>query len=118
LKPAPIVHVEISTADRDAAAAFYEELLGWELTDYPAQNYSGFDTGRISGALNTMEDAIGGHNQVIVYVESEDISADLLKAERLGGEILVPRTAIPGVGWLGIFADPSGNTVGLMQITA
>jgi predicted enzyme related to lactoylglutathione lyase len=48
-------------------------------------------------------------------VASEDIDADLRKAESLGGTTVVPKTEIPQVGWFAIFKDPSGNKVGLFS---
>lgn len=115
MKRASILHVEFSTADREAAEKFYQTLFGWEFTHHATENYLSVDTGQISTVINTMEDAVGGAGHTIIYVESSDVQADLDKAERLGGDIIVPRTAIPGVGWLGLFTDPAGNTIGLMQ---
>ena len=50
---------------------------------------------------------------VLVYVATDDVQASLAKAESLGGKTLVPKTEIPKIGWFGIFADPTGNKVGL-----
>jgi hypothetical protein len=49
----------------------------------------------------------------MVYVGTDDIEATLAKAETLGGEILVPKSEIPGQGWFGMFSDPTGNQIGL-----
>ena len=51
----------------------------------------------------------------LLYVASEDIDADLRKAESLGGTTVVPKTEIPQVGWFGVFKDPTGNKVGLFS---
>lgn len=51
--------------------------------------------------------------QVLVYVDSEDIEADLKKAKSLGATIVREKTEIPNTGWFGIFKDPPGNQVGL-----
>jgi predicted enzyme related to lactoylglutathione lyase len=37
------------------------------------------------------------------------------KVEKAGGKITVPKSAIPGVGWLAYFQDPEGNVIGMMQ---
>jgi predicted enzyme related to lactoylglutathione lyase len=39
-------------------------------------------------------------------------------AEALGGKILTPRSEIPGMGWYGLFSDPTGNLVGLFTDTS
>jgi hypothetical protein len=35
------------------------------------------------------------------------------KVEAHGGKVVVPKMAIPGVGWLAYFADPEGNITGI-----
>jgi len=53
---------------------------------------------------------------VTIYVYSADINATLAQAEKLGGKTLVPKSPIPGVGNYGLFKDPSGNIIGLLDI--
>jgi predicted enzyme related to lactoylglutathione lyase len=50
---------------------------------------------------------------VCTYVSSDDIDADLAKVQALGGSVMVARTEIPNMGWFAIFADPTGNPIGL-----
>jgi uncharacterized protein len=119
LKRAGILHVEFQVQDREAAEKFLGELFGWEFTHHPAQNYSTFDPGNgVSGGINVLEDTLGEPGTVLIYVESEDVTADLNKAQSLGAEVLVPRTQMPDVGWLGMFVDPAGNRVALLHLTA
>jgi predicted enzyme related to lactoylglutathione lyase len=110
----PIVHVEISANDREGAGKFYEELFGWNIQQIPEMNYATFDygVGGVGGGLNPVrEDNPAG--TVVVYVDTDDINADLAKIENLGGKIVTPKTEIPGMGWFGIFTDPTGNLIGL-----
>ena len=61
-----------------------------------------------------MDDQTGFKRAMVVpYVHSHDIDADLKKAESLGAKVQVPKTEIPMTGWFALFADPSGNTIGL-----
>lgn len=110
----PIVHVEISANDREAAGKFFSELFGWTIRQMPEMDYATFDYGvkGVGGGLNPVrEDNPPG--TVVVYVDTDDIDASLAKAERLGGKIVTPKTEIPGMGWFGIFNDPTGNPIGL-----
>jgi predicted enzyme related to lactoylglutathione lyase len=52
------------------------------------------------------------------YVSTTDIDASLEEAGRLGGKTVLPRTELPGGTILGFFADPEGNTVGLVEEAA
>ena len=49
--------------------------------------------------------------QVLVYIASDDIDADLKNVKKLGGKVLRENTEIPGMGWFGIFQDPTGNVL-------
>ena len=113
MSPHPIVHIEISAQDLEAASKFYRELFGWQLQHIPEMNYATFDTGEPpGGGLNPVtKDNPAGN--VVVYVGTDDIDASLAKAESLGATTVVPKTEISNTGWFGLFRDPTGNIVGL-----
>lgn len=114
----PVVHVEFPVADREAAEKFYGELFGWKFSHYPAQQYSVFETGRVSGAFNLTGDALSEPGSPLIFVASDNIDADLERIEAHGGETFIPRTPIPGVGWYAIFIDPAGNQIGLLTVSS
>ncbi|HET8627354.1 MAG TPA: VOC family protein [Thermomicrobiales bacterium] len=106
----PIVHVDIPARDRATAAKFYGDLFGWQTHDHPEMDYTTFsDEGGPGGGFTTS----GEPGKPLIYVATADIDASLAKAESLGGKIVQPKMEIPGVGWFGIFSDPTGNTIGL-----
>lgn len=109
----PIVHIEISANDLEAAGKFYADLFGWEIEQMPEMNYATFAAADgPGGGLNPVgENTPAG--SVVVYVDTDDIEATLNKAESLGGTTIVPKTEIPQMGWFGMFADPTGNTIGV-----
>ena len=118
----PIVHVDFPAEDPAAAAKFYEEALGWQLSHDPTFDYwmfsaaggpgGGFVGVGTDAAVGTLQYEIG---KVLVYLGSEDIDADLARVEARGGRTVLPRTDIPGVGWFAVFADPSGNHLGFFK---
>lgn len=109
----PIVHIEFSASDPDAAAKFYAELFGWKTEAMPEMNYITFEAeGGPGGGFNPLGEQVKA-GDVFVYVYTDDIKASLAKAESLGGKTIVPKTEIPNVGWFGFFVDPTGNKVGL-----
>lgn len=108
-----VVHVEIPAANVAGAAKFYEALFGWKMQHVPEMNYTMWEDGSGSGGgFNevSVENPVG---QVLVYIDSEDIDADLKKVEKLGGSITQPKMEIPGTGWFGLFKDPTGNVLAL-----
>jgi uncharacterized protein len=107
-----IVHIEIPSADREANSEFYAEMFGWSFTNYDEFNYTTFEANGIGGGLNPVKDDFQP-GDVIFYVESSDIDADLKKAEALGGKVSMPKHEVPGFGHFAIFTDLTGNRIGL-----
>lgn len=107
-----IVHFEIPAEDRKAASKFYGELFGWSFQHLDEMNYTTFDTGNVGGGLNPLGDMVKP-GDLVIYIESEDIEADLKKIEDLGGKTILPKTEIPGIGWFAFFANPTGNQLAL-----
>jgi predicted enzyme related to lactoylglutathione lyase len=112
----PIVHIEISAKDREAAAKFYADLFSWKFEQMPEMNYATFEALPVGGGLNPVTES-NPAGTVIVYVGTDDVTASLAKAEKLGGKTLVPKTEIPNMGFFGIFRDPTGNPIGLFTAT-
>ncbi len=108
-----IVHVEFSSRNFDESGKFYGELFGWKITPMPEFNYSLWEAGDGSGGgFNPLGDHTKA-GDVLVYVDSDDIEADLKKAKALGATIVQPKQEIPQQGWFGVFRDPTGNLVAL-----
>lgn len=111
----PIVHVDFAAADPSVTSKFYADLFGWEVTYHEEFNYHVFAAAPGPGGGFVAEGGPGGYKpgEVVVYTSTDDIDATLLRAEELGAKILAPKMEIPGVGWMGMFADPDGRRFGL-----
>jgi len=108
-----VVHVEIPAADVKVSGKFYHDLFGWKLQEFPEMNYTMWESeGGSSGGFPPVSDE-NPAGQVMVYIHSDDIEADLKKVEGLGGKILHEKAEIPQTGWFGIFQDPTGNVLAL-----
>ena len=108
-----VVHVEIPAANVEGAGKFYQELFDWKLQHMPEMNYTMWEAGDGSGGGIPAVSADNPAGQVLGYIDSDDIDADLKKVEKLGGKVLHQKTEIPGMGWFGIFQDPTGNVLAL-----
>jgi predicted enzyme related to lactoylglutathione lyase len=111
----PVVHFEIGCRDRAKTGAFYAKLFDWQITaEGPASNIQTGGPQGIQGHITAL-----GHepqHYTMFYVDVEDVQAALNKAIELGGKMLVPPIAIP-TGTFAWFADPDGNTIGLLKQT-
>jgi len=109
-----IAHIEIPAKGRAELAAFYNELFGWEIKpmDELGMAYTIWQSdGNRGGFPDVDKDNQPG--DVLVYLDSEDIEADLNQIEAHGGKTLLGKTEIPGVAWYALFSDPTGNRMGL-----
>ncbi len=115
----PVAFFEVVSTDAPRAQKFYAELFGWQVAADPAMGgYALVDTG-------AGDDAVGGgigpaetpaEAGVKIYMRVDDLDGYLDRAEKLGGQRLVPPTDLPGgYGRIAVFKDPDGNAVGLWQ---
>jgi len=109
-----IVHVEIPSANVEGAGEFYQSLFGWKIMPMPDMNYTMWEAGEgdeYGGFPQVSDENPAG--QVLIYIASDDIEADLKNVEKLGGKVIHPKAEIPGMGWFAVFQDPTGNVLAL-----
>jgi len=113
-----VIHFEIPAEDTKRAVAFYKKVFGWRFTEYTGMDYWLATAGEdkelgINGAISAKSDS---HPTTIntVSVPSFEDAVNKIKAE--GGEILGPRMAVPGVGYMTYCKDTEGNLFGIMQM--
>jgi predicted enzyme related to lactoylglutathione lyase len=113
---APVVHWEINSRDAQKAIDFYGRLFDWTVSQVESMQYGLVDTGvkmGINGGISKVEEGVNSF--VTVYVQVEDPQAYLDKAVGLGARIIRPVTEIPDMITYALFADPEGNTVGIVK---
>jgi uncharacterized protein len=116
-----VVHFEFAASDPERAATFWREAFGWDITKWegPApywlvrtgeEGSPGIDGGIMNAPGGPFE---GAGTICTLGVESLDASTD--KVQELGGEVVAPKMAVPGVGWLAYCRDTEGILFGLLQ---
>ncbi|MFQ5833885.1 MAG: VOC family protein, partial [Candidatus Thorarchaeota archaeon] len=103
-----VVHFEIVADDAERISKFYQNVFGWKVEKWDGPiDYWFLMTGEkdepgIDGAFGmrqSLEDA------VVNTIDIPDLDDAIKKIEKHGGEIVRPRTAVPGVGWMAYFKD-------------
>lgn len=109
-----IVHWELPNTDDAAMRKFYGDLFGFEFTHSDDPEYWSFATGNVGGGLSNISDSVKP-GDVLIYLDSDDIDADLKKIAAAGGKVVMPTMEIPTIGWMAVFTDPTGNTLALFK---
>jgi predicted enzyme related to lactoylglutathione lyase len=106
---APIVYFDIAGPDAAAQSGFYAAVFGWEVS--PGGDVS---VDVIASPLPGLLRADPAEK--LIYLGVEDVTAALEAVVAHGGAIETPRFEVPGVVILGLFRDPAGNRMGLVEI--
>ena len=115
-----IVHFEINTPDVEVATTFYEAVFGWQFNkweggdgapDYWLVTTGEEDTPGINGGLMSVDE----WPQTVNTMQVESVDAFTEKITAHGGEVVVPKMAIKGVGYSAYFKDPSGVAFGIFE---
>ena len=111
-------HFELATNDLEKTAQFYRNVFGWKIDkwegpiEYWLVNTGDASTPGINGGLMHTDEHFKG---TVNTVEVDDIDAAIAKVLANGGEMVLPKGAIPGVGYQAYFKDNAGIVVGLHQ---
>jgi uncharacterized protein len=106
---APIVFFDIAGPDLGQLKMFYQDVFDWS-----------------PDAMGQLSVPVGGPplmglirqepKEVMLYMGVPDVTAALEKVVANGGTIHAPRFEVPGVVVLGLFHDPAGNRMGLVEM--
>ncbi|MFX0105510.1 MAG: VOC family protein [Candidatus Hodarchaeota archaeon] len=113
-----INHFEINADDLPRAKNFYENVFNWKIEKWEGpieywlitagdENEEG-----INGGLQKRENE---DDHIFNYVGVESVDDTIKKIKQSGGDILKPKSPIPGVGYYAFFKDTEGNRLGIME---
>jgi len=107
---APIVFFDVAGRDTAALRRFYAGVFGWEADNDGAVRVS--VASPLEGSFR--EDP----PEQRLYLGVADVAAALNEVVRSGGAVDQGRFEVPGVAVLGLFRDPEGNPMGLVEMEA
>lgn len=114
-------YFEIPVENMDRAMKFYSKVFecdffkdnihGNEMAFFP------FDEKNkgITGALAKGEIYKPSISGSLIYLSTNNLDNTVQKITESGGEILFPKSEVPGYGWVAEFKDCEGNRVALFQ---
>lgn len=115
---ARVVHFEIGADDPEKIVNFYRSVFGWTIEKWDGpMEYWLVMTGDpsepgIDGGIGRRTES---WDKIVNTISVESVDEYVKKIESLGGTVIRPKSAIPGVGYLAYCMDPDGNPFGIMQ---
>ncbi|PWU82592.1 MAG: glyoxalase [Candidatus Nitrosopolaris wilkensis] len=126
-----IVHFEIPSDDIERTKKFYTDLFGWKIEKWPGTN----DSQLTSTAGQPMEylmvtttddkgnKAVGGgmmkrqmpEQQITNYISVRSVDEYKSKVEKLGGKVVAPKKAVPGMGYFALGLDTENNSFAIWE---
>jgi len=112
--PGSFIWYELLTADPDAAALFYGDVIGWTAEDsgQPGIDYRIFsaDGTPVAGHMKLPDDAeaAGMRPGWLGYIGVDDVDPAVAAIEAAGGKVHMPAMDLEGVGRIALVADPQG----------
>ena len=113
-----VTHFELPAQNPEKVSAFYREVFGWEIVKWQGPvDYWNVMTGKdslgIDGGIYIPNE--GHPGGVINSTDVDDLDAYITKVMGNGGKVVMPKMAVPSVGWFAYAADVEGNVFGMMQ---
>jgi predicted enzyme related to lactoylglutathione lyase len=110
-----IVHFEIPADDIQRAKAFYSSLFGWKIEGIQGMDYAMIDVFGAPGG--GMMKRMHPDQQITDYIGVPSVDEYAAKVEKLGGKIIVPKKAVPGMGYFVICMDTENNSFGIWEMS-
>ena len=122
-----IVHFEIPADDIERAKRFYTDLFGWKIEKWPgiegdsSSNMEYLiisttddkgDKALVGGGLMKRQDP---QQKITNFIDVTSIDEYSSKIEKLGGNVIVSKMAVPGMGYFAICRDTENNNFGIWE---
>ena len=112
----PVVWFEVMGENGEKLQSFYHQAFDWKIDANNPMRYGMVEATKargIPGGVGQLGNT--PYPKVTFYVSTDDIETSLAKIVNLGGKVLVPRTELDGGITIGLFSDPEGNAIGLVE---
>jgi uncharacterized protein len=114
--PNPIVRWQLVSPDPAAAARFFQQLFGWNVSQVDAIGYREVTTGEGGLPGGIWPGPAEARPFVQLFVAVPDVEASVRRAAELGATTIVPRTALPEGDVMAVVQDPTGLTIGVCTL--
>lgn len=117
-----IGYFEIQSSDTARDIKFYETIFGWKFIkkEFVPIEYYRIEINSINGGLLKRPAKVppteSGTNAFVCSVQVENFDKTNQLILQNGGQVTLPKFAIPGRWWQGYFVDMDNNTFGIFEV--
>jgi predicted enzyme related to lactoylglutathione lyase len=117
-----ISYFEIQSSNPERDTQFYQAVFGWKFIkeEYVPIEYYRIETNSINGGLLKRPAPIppqaSGTNAFVCSIKVENYDATHQLIMDHGGQVALPKFAIPGRCWQGYYVDLDNNTFGIFEV--
>jgi len=117
-----IGYFEIQSSNPSRDIQFYASVFGWKFTkqEFAPIEYYSIETKNISGGLLKRPAPVPptgtGTNAFVCSIQVENFDRTAEQIQNSGGQVAMPKFAVPGKCWQGYFLDPDQNVFGIFEV--
>lgn len=119
-----IGYFEIQSSDPEREMKFYETVFNWKFfkEELVPIEYYRIETNSINGGLLKRPAQVppigNGTNAFVCSIQVDNFDNITDKILKNGGQVALPKFAVPGKCWQGYFTDQDNNTFGIFEVDA
>ena len=119
-----IVYFQIPSDDIERSKEFYNQLFGWKIDKFPESNTpEGMENWTVTTTDDKGNKALGGgmskrqmpQQQITNFIDVKSVGEYSSKVEKLGGKVVVPKTAVPGMGYYAVCVEYIKQQLGIVE---
>ena len=111
-----LAHTELASTDPEATRRFLAKIFGWKFEAVKPASRKMISYQTPGGARGSIRPTRTKENPgSINYVLVDDLDSSEAKVRKLGGEIVLPRVDVPGMGSFFWFKVPGGPVLACWQ---
>ena len=112
-----VIHFEINVDNPERASKFYADTFGWKFQKWGGPRIlAGYHRGGFAARNQRRHDeASASRRGTVNTIGVASVDESIAAVTKNGGKVVMPKTAIPTIGWFAYCTDTEGNTFGVMQ---
>jgi predicted enzyme related to lactoylglutathione lyase len=111
-----VIHFEIPADDVGRAKSFYNKLFGWEIKEVSGRpNYLLIRASGQPKVSSSIIKRFSPRQSTIIYFDVFSVEEFSNRIQELGGQIVVSKKPVPGVGYFAICRDTENNNFGIWE---